>query len=108
MPLPSDVRQELCLVSVLAPVLASNVALPFLSKVVASILAAHAIEPLDYSVSPPQDGFTVPVDSADFSAADGPNGGPPCSKEYQSRAKPVGQLFDFIEVGPGFCRWPKL
>ncbi|CAE7168322.1 unnamed protein product, partial [Symbiodinium microadriaticum] len=118
-PLPSAVRQELCIVSVLAPVLATNVAAPFLQEVFASdasmkrgaYVKAPASLPEASSLwlaadtkgfytmlDPPARAALASVGAEPLDLVAGP---PPASEPRHGKntplvPKPVGQLFDFL------------
>ncbi|OLP93386.1 hypothetical protein AK812_SmicGene24713 [Symbiodinium microadriaticum] len=122
--LPSAVRQELCIVSVLAPVLATNVAAPFLQEVFASDASmkrgAYVKAPASVSeasalwLAADTKGFytmldlparaalaSVGAEPLDLVASPPPFSEPRHCKDTPLVPKPVGQFFDFLEVGPG-------
>ncbi|CAE7902362.1 unnamed protein product [Symbiodinium sp. KB8] len=119
--LPARARQELVLLAALAPLLATNVAAPFLRKVVASDASlqkgAYTEAPVSEHLSAnlwlaaDSKGFYTRLDSPlraslvahgleplDSSVPDLPG---PERELHAQCPKPVGQIFDCLVVGPG-------
>ena len=126
--LPARARQELALLAVLAPLLATNVAAPFLQKVVASDASlqkgAYTETPVPEHLSAnlwlaaDSKGFYTRLDSPlraslvahgleplDSSVPEVPGPG----RDHQPRCpKPIGQIFDCLVIGPGLLQLDSL